>query len=346
MIELRQVAKAYGGAIALEGLNLTVNPGEFLTLLGPSGCGKTTTLRIVAGFEQPSSGEVLIAGQPVVGLPPYRRPVNTVFQHYALFPHMSVWENVAFGLRMRRLPDSQVIPRTDRALALVRLENLGHRRPRELSGGQQQRVALARALVLEPKVLLLDEPLGALDLQLRRAMQVELRQLQRQLGSTFVYVTHDQEEALAMSDRVAVMRGGRLEQLGSPEQVYLRPATRFVAQFLGEANLLEGAREEATILRWGSFTLRLAEEMPQASGVVALRPEHVQVHRPDEHVPAGANCLPGLVVERLFVGTGTRLVVDVGGNRISALVAGGQVPSPGEEIRLSFAPGHCVAVAS
>lgn len=347
MVEFSGVAKAYGSTPALQDLNLTVRTGEFLTLLGPSGCGKTTTLRILAGFEEPGAGDVRIAGDSVVGLAPYRRPVNTVFQHYALFPHMTVHENVGFGLRMRKLPAREVDRRVQRALALTRLENLGHRRPKELSGGQQQRVALARALVLEPKVLLLDEPLGALDLQLRRAMQVELKQLQRDLGMTFIYVTHDQEEALAMSDRIAVMHGGRLEQLGTPEDVYLRPASRFVAQFLGEANLLEGDAAGPATLSWGEHAVTVSGPLPTGASVVALRPERVQVWRRGLE-PGGdmANRLAGRVLERLFVGMGTRLVVEVGSRRLAALLPPGPAPGVGDTVVVGFDPEHCVVVAS
>ncbi len=238
MVELVHASKRFGDVVAVADLCLQVRAGEFLTLLGPSGCGKTTTLRLIAGFEQPSSGEIFIAGQRVNHLPPHRREVNTVFQSYALFPHLNVFENVAFGLRLRHVPDREVVKRVREALALVQLEGYEQRWPRQLSGGQQQRVALARALVLAPRVLLLDEPLGALDLKLRREMQLELKALQRRLGTTFVYVTHDQEEALTMSDRIAVMNGGTLEQLGEAHEVYEHPATRFVAEFLGEANLV------------------------------------------------------------------------------------------------------------
>jgi spermidine/putrescine transport system ATP-binding protein len=351
MVELRGVAKSYGSTAALKHLNLKVWPGEFLTLLGPSGCGKTTTLRLVAGFEEPSAGQIRIAGKPVQDLPPHLRPVNTVFQHYALFPHMTVAENIAFGLSMRRTPPAEVGRRVERALALVKLENLGNRRPRELSGGQQQRVAVARALVLEPKVLLLDEPLGALDLQLRRHMQVELKQLQRELGITFIYVTHDQEEALAMSDRIAVMNQGSLEQLDIPEAIYIRPASRFVAQFLGEANLLEGEADGSTLLRWEGHALRVADPLPRGQATVALRPERIRLLHPacsDSAVPdREENRLPGRVVEKLFVGTGTRLVVETpGGQKLAALVPPGPVPAPGEPVLLAFAPVHCVVVTS
>lgn len=330
--------------MALEALDLSVRTGEFLTLLGPSGCGKSTTLRLIAGFDEPTAGEIRIAGNPVQELPAYRRPVNTVFQHYALFPHMNVLENVAFGLRLLKLPDREVRRRVDRALALARLENLGARRPRELSGGQQQRVALARAIVMEPKVLLLDEPLGALDLQLRRAMQVELKQLQRELHMTFIYVTHDQEEALAMSDRIAVMRSGRLEQLGTPEEVYLRPATAFAAQFLGEANLIAGTAADGSSLHWGDHRIRVEAPLPAGQAVVALRPERVRVLPPGSPPAAAENLLTGQVVERLFIGTGTRLVVDVAGGRLAALAPPGPAPSPGEPVRLAFGPADCVVV--
>jgi spermidine/putrescine transport system ATP-binding protein len=347
MVEFCGVAKSYDGVtMALEGLNLAIGAGEFLTLLGPSGCGKTTTLRLLAGFEEPTAGEIRIAGSPVESLPAYRRPVNTVFQQYALFPHMNVAENVAFGLRMRKLPEGEVKNRVERALALVRLSNLGSRRPRELSGGQQQRVALARALVLEPKVLLLDEPLGALDLQLRRAMQVELKQLQRELGITFIYVTHDQEEALAMSDRIAVMNGGHLEQLDVPEVVYLKPTTRFVAQFLGEANLLEGESDGDGVLRWNGVPVRLGSPVPAGRAVVALRPERVAVVEAGALPGRGLNLVRGLVAERLFVGTGTRVVISAGTERLTALLPPGLVPAPGAAVTVTFAPEHCVVVAS
>jgi ABC-type Fe3+/spermidine/putrescine transport system ATPase subunit len=237
-LELRELSKTFGAFAAVDRLSLTVARGEFLTLLGASGSGKTTTLRLIAGFEVPTSGSILLDGVDAAHDPPYKRPVNTVFQQYALFPHMSVWDNVGYGLRMRRRPAAKVRERVGRALEMVRLHDLGARAPRQLSGGQQQRVALARALVNEPQVLLLDEPLGALDLKLRRQMQGELTALNRQLGITFIYVTHDQEEALTMSDRIALMRSGRIEQIGPPRQLYDRPQSRYVADFIGETNLI------------------------------------------------------------------------------------------------------------
>ncbi len=348
MVEFRGVSKYFGLTGALDNLHLAIRPGEFLTLLGPSGCGKTTTLRLLAGFEEPTTGEIILAGESVQNLPAYRRPVNTVFQHYALFPHMTVYENVAFGLRMQKVSKKQVAERVDRALAQVRLGNLGNRHPRELSGGQQQRVALARALVMEPKVLLLDEPLGALDLQLRRAMQVELKQLQREIGATFLYVTHDQEEALAMSDRIAVMRDGKIEQLGTPEEVYLRPATRFVAQFLGEANLLEGMAEPTGRLRWADHLLAVDRPLPGGTATVALRPERVRVvwRGGTDISRPGENRLKGHVLERLFVGTGTRLVVEVAGQKVAALLPPGPGPDPGDVVELAFPADQCVVVAS
>jgi spermidine/putrescine transport system ATP-binding protein len=348
MVEFRGVTKVFGSTEALDNLNLVIHPGEFLTLLGPSGCGKTTTLRLLAGFEEPTSGQIWLAGEPVENLPPHKRPVNTVFQHYALFPHMTVYENVAFGLRMQRLDEAQVKRRVGRALEMVRLGNLSNRRPRELSGGQQQRVALARALVLEPKVLLLDEPLGALDLQLRRAVQVELKQLQRELGATFLYVTHDQEEALAMSDRIAVMQGGKIEQLGTPEEVYLRPTTRFVAQFLGEANLLDGVAEPTGRFRWADHLLVVDRRLAAGPATVALRPERVRVLWNGSTEPSrpGENRLKGQVIERLFVGTGTRLVVEVAGQKLAALLPPGPSPRLGDAVELAFPADQCVVVAS
>ncbi len=238
MIELRDIHKRFGAFTAVGGVSLSIRDGEFLTLLGPSGCGKTTLLRMVSGFESPDSGSVWLDGDDVTALPPYRRDVNQVFQSYALFPHLSVRDNVAFGLRIRRLPRADVDRRVAAAVEMVSLAGMEARKPHQLSGGQRQRVALARALVLEPRVLLLDEPLAALDAKLRRTMQVELKRLQARVGITFVFVTHDQEEAMTMSDRVAVMNAGHVEQLGTPADVYHRPATAFVATFLGQANLL------------------------------------------------------------------------------------------------------------
>lgn len=347
MVEFRGVSKSFDSTEALNDLDLEIRPGEFLTLLGPSGCGKTTTLRLLAGFEEPTAGEIWLAGQPVQGLPAFKRPVNTVFQHYALFPHMTVFDNVAFGLRMQKVDEPQIKQRVAKALGLVQLGNLEKRRPNELSGGQQQRVALARALVMEPKVLLLDEPLGALDLQLRRAMQVELRQLQRELGATFLYVTHDQEEALAMSDRIAVMKDGRVEQLGTPEEVYLRPATRFVAHFLGDANLLEGSAAENGRLIWGDYLLAVDRHLRPGPTTVALRPERIQVRWPGSTMPGrpAENRLHGSVAERLFVGTGTRLVVDVAGRRLAALLPAGPGPDLGDQVELCFSAEHCTVVA-
>ena len=251
-VELRGVTKRFDDVVAVDSIDLSVQNGEFLSLLGPSGCGKTTTLRLIAGFEQPDEGEILIAGEEVAGLPPYKRDVNTVFQSYALFPHLTVLDNVGYGLKQRGLRRPARQEKAREALALVRLEQLERRKPRQLSGGQQQRVALARALVMEPKVLLLDEPLGALDLKLRQAMQIELHEIQRRVGLTFVYVTHDQEEALTMSDRLAVFSAGRIEQVGTPAEVYERPATGFVAGFVGTSNVLReaGGYNRMAVLRF------------------------------------------------------------------------------------------------
>ncbi len=237
-VELRDVTKRFGDSVAVNDLPLQIRDGEFFSLIGPSGCGKTTTLRMIAGFEQPTEGEIFIGGQQVAGIPAHHRPVNTVFQNYALFPHMSVAANVAFGLEMSRVPTAEIRRRVAEALELVRLPQMAERKPRQLSGGQQQRVALARALVNRPQVLLLDEPLGALDLKLRRAMQIELKHIQTEVGITFIYVTHDQEEAMTMSDRIGIMNEGVLQQVGSPNEVYERPINRFVADFIGETNFL------------------------------------------------------------------------------------------------------------
>jgi spermidine/putrescine transport system ATP-binding protein len=242
-VELRRVFKVFNGETAVRGINLSIRQGEFFSILGPSGCGKTTTLRLIAGFDLPSAGEVLIQDRAMNDIPPYRRPVNTVFQSYALFNHLTVAENVAFGLKIKKLPKGEVEARVKDALINVQMETYANRFPNQLSGGQQQRVALARALVNQPAVLLLDEPLGALDLKLRKEMQVELSKLHQELGLTFIMVTHDQEEALSLSDRIAVMRKGKIEQIGSPSEIYERPSTPFVADFIGDTNLFEGRLE-------------------------------------------------------------------------------------------------------
>ena len=289
-VEIIAVTKRFGSVTAVDAMDLSIARGAFYSLLGPSGCGKTTTLRMIAGFEQPTEGEILLAGQPIAGVPPYQRNVNTVFQHYALFPHMNVAQNVGYGLRQRKVGKAEEERRVTEALALVRLAGYGKRRTWEMSGGQQQRVALARALVNRPTVLLLDEPLGALDLKLRKEMQLELKALQREVGITFVYVTHDQEEALTMSDVIVVMRDGRIQQQGDPTDLYERPVNRFVADFIGASNPLkgrvvsvdEGARravvETAGGLRLsGSITDPTAHPATDSDVTVAIRPEHLDV---------------------------------------------------------------------
>jgi spermidine/putrescine transport system ATP-binding protein len=282
-VELVAVTKRFGDVAAVDRVDLAVRPGEFLSLLGPSGCGKTTTLRLIAGFERPDEGEVRIGGEDVARLPPYKRDVNTVFQSYALFPHLTVGENVAYGLKQRGLARKERRARAVEMLELVRLSGFEGRKPKQLSGGQQQRVALARALVMSPKVLLLDEPLGALDLKVRRELQIELKRIQEEVGITFVYVTHDQEEALAMSDRVAVMNAGRIEQLAAPREIYDEPATRFVADFIGETNFIR-----------------------RNGGVVALRPEQVRLTR-DASGAEGA--LGATVVTTMVIGPAVQCIV-------------------------------------
>jgi len=284
-VELQNVIKRFGDVIAVNDVSLSIEDGEFFSLLGPSGCGKTTTLRMIAGLEQVTEGEILIKGQPVAGIPAYKRPVNTVFQSYALFPHMTAAQNVAFGLEMKKVPKSEIATRVTEALALVQLPHMSDRKPKQLSGGQQQRVALARALVNRPKVLLLDEPLGALDLKLRKAMQLELKQIQSEVGITFIYVTHDQEEAITMSDRVAVMSDGIVQHVGTPRQIYERPANRYVADFIGETNFIEGTVAdlgeypsimvgETTLLGTGD-----GRDLHQGQKVtLAVRPEKISLY--------------------------------------------------------------------
>ncbi|POM25949.1 Spermidine/putrescine import ATP-binding protein PotA [Actinomadura rubteroloni] len=357
-VELAGVAKTYrSGTAAVRGLDLTILAGEFFSLLGPSGCGKTTTLRLIAGFEEPTAGEVRLHGTRVTGVPAHRRDVNTVFQSYALFPHLSVFENVAFGLRRRRVPRGEIAARVGAMLETVELTGLERRRPGELSGGQQQRVALARALVNRPRALLLDEPLGALDLRLRQAMQVSLKRIQREVGLTFVYVTHDQGEALTMSDRVAVLNDGRIEQVGTPREVYERPATRFAASFVGTSNLLAG--EVAAVAAGRAVVVHGADgriEVPvrDAVGVgqlleLAVRPEKISLGRTR---PGGGLCgVRGTVTEVVYLGTATNYNVttsagaDVVVFRQNAASAD-EVAGRGDEVWLSWEPDHSYALGA
>jgi spermidine/putrescine ABC transporter ATP-binding subunit len=326
-IELRGVSKRYRDLVALEPLDLEIREGEFFCLLGPSGCGKTTTLNLIGGFVEATEGEILIQGRRADRVPPHKRNVNTVFQNYALFPHLTVQDNVGFGLRMAHVSRREARPRIDEALALVGLSELADRVPAELSGGQQQRVAVARALVNQPAVLLLDEPLGALDLKLRKRLQIELAQIHREVGTTFVFVTHDQEEAMAMADRIGVMNEGRLEQVGSPEEIYRRPATRFVADFIGESNFLEVRRAAD-----GSVVAGDGSPVPCASPVgdwqratLMVRPECVRVIAGNGH-PAG---LVGTVVASSFLGSFSRVAVQceaLGAPIMAALPADAAAP--------------------
>lgn len=324
-VEIAGLTRRFGAVTALDAVDLTVARGEFFSLLGPSGCGKTTLLRVIAGLESPDEGRVQIAGQDVSNVPAHRRPVNTVFQSYALFPHLNVWDNVAFGLRMKRIPSAEIKQRVLQAMELVQVDGLMGRKPSQLSGGQKQRVALARAIVNEPDVLLLDEPLGALDLQLRKQLQVELRRLQRRLGMTFLYVTHDQEEALTLSDRIAVIRHGRIEQLGEVEALYEHPRTRFVSQFLGSCNLLDGRVAERTSVGGAVETAfgRVVVETPlpnRSMVTLAIRPEKVQIkteRRLDSKGQAEAcapstNLFPARVEQVLYVGAETHYELRVG----------------------------------
>ncbi len=322
-LRLQGIRKNYGGVVAVAGVDLVIDEGEFFTLLGPSGSGKTTLLRMIAGFERPDAGRIELGGRDVTSLPPHLRDTNTVFQDYALFPHMSVAQNIGYGLRIKRIPGAERQRRVDRALRMVRLEGLGTRRPNQLSGGQRQRVALARAVINEPEVLLLDEPLGALDLKLRQEMQIELKQIQKEVGITFVYVTHDQEEALTMSDRVAVMSNGRIEQIGTPVDIYERPATEFVAGFIGISNLL---------LRNGVKFV--------------VRPEKIRMLTEDEQPEPGMQVEPGTVEEVVYVGMSTRYVVRLDrGEHLVAVrqnmdAAGDAHRFQGRPVRLAWTADH------
>ncbi len=307
IIELKNLSKSYNGVKVVNSIDLKIRENEFVTLLGPSGCGKTTTLRMIGGFEDPDEGEILFEGKLLNPVPPYKRNINTVFQRYALFPHMNVFENVAFGLRIKKLPKDEIVERVERMLKMMDLENFGKRHVDSLSGGQQQRVAIARALVNEPKVLLLDEPLGALDLKLRKEMQIELLDMQRSVGITFIYVTHDQEEALTMSDTVVVMNQGHIQQVGTPEDIYNEPNNRFVADFIGESNIIEAIMLEDKKVRFDDHTFDCVDVgFGQNEPVdVVIRPEDLQIVTDPEK-----GMLQGTVISVVFKGVHYEMLIE------------------------------------
>lgn len=351
-IRLECVNKLFGENHIVKDLDLDVYKGEFLTLLGPSGCGKTTTLRMIAGFEHPESGVILLDGKNVAGLPPNKRDVNTVFQNYALFPHMNVRQNIGYGMKLKRVAGDEIKRRVNEALRMVQMEAFADRKPRQMSGGQQQRVAVARAIVNNPTVLLLDEPLGALDLKLRKQMQFELKHLQQKLGITFIYVTHDQEEALTMSDRIAVMNNGQIDQIDKPNVIYNRPATRFVADFIGETNLLKGTLEsrsdkQLTVSVEGvSFTFdRGQSTLDQGDVFVSVRPEQVSIQRQRAE---RESCLVGRITEQVFIGSFYKTVVTLptGVEMVVAQsAASGELAGQGEEVYLTWDSSKAVVLA-
>jgi spermidine/putrescine transport system ATP-binding protein len=356
-IRLERVTKAFGDTVAVDDLSLDIEEGEFFSMLGPSGCGKTTTLRMIGGFEEPTYGTVYLGGRDVTDLPPYQRDVNTVFQSYALFPHLDVFENVAFGLRRKKVDKGDIQKRVMESLRLVDLPGFERRKPNQLSGGQRQRVALARALVNEPKVLLLDEPLGALDLKLRKQMQLELKRIQNEVGITFIYVTHDQEEAMTMSNRLAVMRHGKVEQIGEPEEVYEYPATEFVAGFLGASNLLDGEIKErdgrtVSVLLSGAGVVTLpAERVPvdvDSTVRVGVRPEKISLETDQGDPPSGLNSVRGLLRMSTYIGVSHQYAVEgPEAKTITVYVqnlGAGRVPQPGDRVRLTWKPEHTFAV--
>jgi spermidine/putrescine transport system ATP-binding protein len=356
VVVLDQVVKHFGSMVAVDRLSLEIRRGEFFSMLGPSGCGKTTTLRLIGGFETPSEGTVHLDGQDVTDLPAYRRNVNTVFQSYGLFPHLSVFDNVAFGLRRKKVATREVERRVTEALELVSLAGYGKRRRSQLSGGQQQRVALARALVNRPQVLLLDEPLGALDLKLRKQMQLELKRIQKEVGITFIFVTHDQEEAMTISDRIAVMNKGRIEQLGPPEDVYERPATVFVAEFLGASNLLDGTYRGAHD-GWGHVELesgariRIPVPKDRREGErlrVGVRPEKIHVFPAGVEPGSTQNVVTATLRSAVFAGVSFQYFFQTQeGREMSAFdrnSTGGAVARPGDAVRLAWAPEHTFVI--
>jgi ABC-type Fe3+/spermidine/putrescine transport system ATPase subunit len=339
LLEIRGVAKRFGASEVLKNISLEIAAGEFLTVLGESGSGKTTLLRLIAGFERPSSGEIWMSQQRLDVLPPHKRPVNTVFQQYALFPHLSVADNVAYGLRVKSTPEAEVAGRVDDALRLVKMNSFAAARPATLSGGQQQRVALARALINRPQLLLLDEPLSALDANLRKQMQSELKALQREVGITFVFVTHDQEEAMALSDRIALLRAGGLEQVASPRDIYAHPATAYTAQFIGQTNLLR-AEISNGFARSGALQWKTGEG--DGTALFSLRPEAIRVAAPGDDAP-GLACFRGMIRQQIYSGATELLEIDAGQNQI--LRARIPASAPLTEIQeFAFAPADAIRV--
>src|SRR5204862_1465403 len=337
-VRLERVTKRFDDVVAVDDVSLEIERGGFFALLGPSGCGKTTTLRMIGGFEEPTEGRILLGAKEVTGLPPYKRDVNTVFQSYALFPHLTIFENVAFGLRRRGVRGQELKAKVGHILELVQLAGFDRRKPSQISGGQQQRVALARALVNTPRVLLLDEPLGALDLKLRKEMQLFLKGLQHDVGITFIHVTHDQEEAMTMADRIAVMNGGRIEQLGAPDELDEHPATPCVASFLGISNMLPGTVVGPDSVRLADGTVVHAEVDGKTGAVAAgVRPEKITIGD-----GGGANVLEGTVSESAYLGVATQLVVRTAAGEIQVFAqninAGGRVPPPGSDVTLTWSP--------
>ena len=358
-IEIEHVTKRFGDFTAVKDMNLSIRQGEFFSVLGPSGCGKTTTLRMVAGFEQPTEGEIYLANTAVRGVPPYKRPVNTVFQNYALFPHLNVWENVAFGLKRKKVPAPELKQRVNEALEMVEMDSMVQRKPSQLSGGQQQRVALARALVNRPTVLLLDEPLGALDAKLRKAMQLELKKLQSEVGITFIYVTHDQEEALTMSDRIAVMSQGLVEQIGTPADIYENPHTAFVANFIGVSNIYlsdvkdvrRGVAECVTDKGLSAHVSTHGHEGVRAGAKVGIviRPEKLLITPADDASEIGdrENVFGGIVKAVVYTGSVTQFIVDIEGRHLAQVLQQNLFHTerkewhPGERVNVSFWTQSC-----
>jgi spermidine/putrescine transport system ATP-binding protein len=358
-VRLDHITKRFHEVVAVDDLSLEIERGEFFSMLGPSGCGKTTTLRMIGGFEEATSGTIYLGDADVTGLPPFKRDVNTVFQNYALFPHLTVFENVAFGLRRRKVATGDIASQVTQMLELVELPGYEARKPTQLSGGQQQRVALARALINHPRVLLLDEPLGALDLKLRKQMQLELKRIQTEVGITFIYVTHDQEEAMTMSDRIAVMRAGRIEQLGNPEELYERPTTPFVAGFLGVSNLLDGeilGRDGSLVsirLRDGTVLRAPADGVSTSGPIrVGVRPEKLRVGA-GEAVPSnGLNALAGVVLDASYIGVSTQYLIETAdGHRLTVYTqnldtaGASEAMADGQRVHLTWKPQHTFVIS-